>query len=273
MPQPNPSATNPSDTQSLWIPPAPHTAPSNAVANQGDFSTNRLTDIRPPSHGDGFLILQDLVIPLSKTRETLIGRSRSCNVVLSNLRVSKVHAAIHFSNGQFFLRDLDSANGTFINNRKVSDHAEGLVADDHVYLRPYRMMFTGAKHPHVASLLQTRAESHSKKQRIGHFCGKLEILLITDLIQLLNSTQQSGVLTIRDTFNHVAEVAFVGGEIRTARYKQLEGEDAIYGLLETEQGEFEFVQGSPPTVGPQIQTQTLSLLFQACQLLEDDTNE
>lgn len=270
MSQPNHSAINPDDTQSLWIPCGAHPGPSDTHPSQREFTTRKLTEVRPPSVGDGFLILQDLVIPLSKTMGTLLGRSRSrCNIVLSNLWVSKLHAAIHFSNGNFFLRDLDSVNGTFINNRRISNDAEKLVADDHVYLRPYHMVFVGSNHPHIARLLEAKSKSHLDKQRIGHFCGQLEILLITDLIQLLNSTHQSGILTIRDTFNHVAEVAFAEGEIRTARYKELEGEEAIYGLLDTEQGDFEFVQGTPPSTGRQIKKQTLSLLFEACQLLDD----
>lgn len=60
-----------------------------------------------------------------------VGRSRTCDIVLADSRVSSHHAWIGLENGKTVLRDLESTNGTFLNahtNESVSE-AE-LVAGD-----------------------------------------------------------------------------------------------------------------------------------------------
>ncbi|MBI4987811.1 MAG: FHA domain-containing protein [Rhodocyclales bacterium] len=53
-----------------------------------------------------------------------IGRSPSCDVVLTDHRVSSRHAWIGIANGKFVLRDLKSTNGTFINTQTRSSVGE-----------------------------------------------------------------------------------------------------------------------------------------------------
>ena len=248
--------------------------PLEKARSEREVSTRKITNASGPSAGEGFLVLRDLIIPLSQKKETLLGRDSSrCNVILADPRVSKSHAAIYFSDGQFFLRDLGSVNGTFLNKVRVHNDSETLVDGDQLHVRPYRMMFVGPKHPQVAKKIHPQQDRQTSQHLSGHFSGKLEILRMTDLVQLLNSTRQNGVLTIRDPSKHVAEIAFVDGEIQTARYKQLQGEEAVYGLLDNVNGDFEFVQGSPPSGGQTIQKQTLSMLLEGCRLLEGSGDE
>ncbi|WP_020468420.1 SpoIIE family protein phosphatase [Zavarzinella formosa] len=57
--------------------------------------------------------------PLDKD-PTLIGRSpEKCKVVLPANAVSREHARIIHTNGQFYIEDLGSRNSTFLNNKKV----------------------------------------------------------------------------------------------------------------------------------------------------------
>lgn len=51
--------------------------------------------------------------------ETLLGRDKKCHVVLDLVNVSRVHARI-LSNGEdFILEDMNSTNGTFVNNVRI----------------------------------------------------------------------------------------------------------------------------------------------------------
>jgi signal transduction histidine kinase/pSer/pThr/pTyr-binding forkhead associated (FHA) protein len=50
-----------------------------------------------------------------------IGRDVNQRVRLHDTEVSRRHAELHRREGQYWLRDLGSANGTFVNNQKVSD--------------------------------------------------------------------------------------------------------------------------------------------------------
>lgn len=49
-----------------------------------------------------------------------IGRDRGCDVSLPLSNVSREHANISPSGEEFVLQDLDSTNGTFVNNVRVS---------------------------------------------------------------------------------------------------------------------------------------------------------
>ncbi|MEP7357801.1 MAG: FHA domain-containing protein [Anaerolineales bacterium] len=48
-----------------------------------------------------------------------LGRDPACQVVLDDLRASRLHATVWLQGGAAFVRDENSANGTFINGRRV----------------------------------------------------------------------------------------------------------------------------------------------------------
>jgi hypothetical protein len=50
-----------------------------------------------------------------------LGRSRDCDIVVADASVSKHHATLELDtfNGEFFLTDLGSRNGTFVNGTRV----------------------------------------------------------------------------------------------------------------------------------------------------------
>lgn len=48
-----------------------------------------------------------------------IGTSADSDIVITDQYISSHHAIIRFDNNQFILQDLDSTNGTFINNKRI----------------------------------------------------------------------------------------------------------------------------------------------------------
>lgn len=52
-------------------------------------------------------------------RKTTIGRSRECDFVLEHGQVSAKHASIRLMDDGLYLTDLDSSNGTFVNDQEV----------------------------------------------------------------------------------------------------------------------------------------------------------
>jgi len=48
-----------------------------------------------------------------------IGRSETCQLVLATEYVSSKHAKIYFEDGRYILEDLQSTNGTYLNDTKV----------------------------------------------------------------------------------------------------------------------------------------------------------
>jgi pSer/pThr/pTyr-binding forkhead associated (FHA) protein len=57
----------------------------------------------------------DLVPP-----ETVIGRDASCHVTIPDASVSHRHARVYHSDGEWYVEDLGSTNGTFVNDRPLT---------------------------------------------------------------------------------------------------------------------------------------------------------
>ncbi len=54
-------------------------------------------------------------------REICIGRSHSCDLSLREKSISIKHARLFFKNRQWWLADMDSTNGTFLNGDRISE--------------------------------------------------------------------------------------------------------------------------------------------------------
>jgi len=64
--------------------------------------------------------------------ELLLGRSNRCDVVINDTSVSSEHAKITKSGDDYFLEDLKSTNGTFLNEKQVSTQKVKLHLGDSV---------------------------------------------------------------------------------------------------------------------------------------------
>ena len=62
---------------------------------------------------------QGTTVPLDGEK-IILGRNADCQVVLNVPAVSREHAVIRRIQGKFFIEDLKSRNGTFVNNQEVS---------------------------------------------------------------------------------------------------------------------------------------------------------
>jgi hypothetical protein len=54
--------------------------------------------------------------------KNVIGSAADCDVVLTDKKLSRKHATIRFEGGEFQIADLDSSNGTHVNDEKVQKH-------------------------------------------------------------------------------------------------------------------------------------------------------
>ena len=52
--------------------------------------------------------------------ELTVGRAAGCQITLDDTYASQVHARIFMRDGQLYVEDLGSTNGTYLNRRKVS---------------------------------------------------------------------------------------------------------------------------------------------------------
>lgn len=68
---------------------------------------------------DSGVIIKKLDI---KQGRYVIGRSDDADMMISSKEVSRHHAAIEYDGNSCFIQDLDSTNGTFVNDRRVRKH-------------------------------------------------------------------------------------------------------------------------------------------------------
>jgi len=56
---------------------------------------------------------------ITLTAKIIIGRSSQCDVVIDDMLVSREHAEIQQIKSAFYIKDLESRNGTFVNDTRV----------------------------------------------------------------------------------------------------------------------------------------------------------
>jgi pSer/pThr/pTyr-binding forkhead associated (FHA) protein len=86
---------------------------------------------RGPNAGSTFLLEKDA---------TTVGRSPESDVFLDDVTVSRAHAVIERrEDGSFFVRDIGSLNGTYVNAEQVDETK--LASGDEVQIGMFKLMF------------------------------------------------------------------------------------------------------------------------------------
>jgi pSer/pThr/pTyr-binding forkhead associated (FHA) protein len=76
---------------------------------------------------------------LLEKEQTSVGRSPECDVFLDDVTVSRRHALVVRRDGQFFIEDKGSLNGTFLNRRRIES---GPLEDgDELQIGKYKLTF------------------------------------------------------------------------------------------------------------------------------------
>jgi pSer/pThr/pTyr-binding forkhead associated (FHA) protein len=92
-------------------PPRPAASPSPSRPITGDGGAAQLVIVESPEQrGQAFPLADELTV----------GRGGGCAVALRDRMVSQLHARIFRRDGQLFVEDLGSTNGTLLNGKKVS---------------------------------------------------------------------------------------------------------------------------------------------------------
>jgi pSer/pThr/pTyr-binding forkhead associated (FHA) protein len=78
--------------------------------------------------------------PVSVGRAVTIGRNDSNDIVLDNMAVSGKHARIDSVSSTFILTDLDSTNGTFVNDERLTSR-HGLRNNDVISIGKHELIF------------------------------------------------------------------------------------------------------------------------------------
>ena len=68
------------------------------------------------------------MIPINAS-SVIAGNSDAVDIKLENRFVSRRHFQVRFESDVFYISDLGSTNGTYLNNNKLSPHEEHVIRD------------------------------------------------------------------------------------------------------------------------------------------------
>jgi pSer/pThr/pTyr-binding forkhead associated (FHA) protein len=113
-------------------------------ADMGGFATGRLAGEQTPLNLSGaqlnlHVVRSGQIVPLGGAGEYIVGRVSDGQSILPDIDlepynayeagVSRLHARIKIDQGSMWITDLGSANGTRLNNQKLSPHHEYPLSD------------------------------------------------------------------------------------------------------------------------------------------------
>lgn len=112
---------------------------------EGELSEADLEASRGLSAGDALLVINRGGSGSSRilidTDSTTVGRHPQSDIFLDDITVSRHHAKFVREQGQIYLEDLGSLNGTYL-NRKLVDERVQLQAGDEIQIGKYRATIT-----------------------------------------------------------------------------------------------------------------------------------
>jgi ABC-type multidrug transport system ATPase subunit/pSer/pThr/pTyr-binding forkhead associated (FHA) protein len=125
-----------------------------------------MTFIHPASQArglDGFLQSAPAT-EIAKVEQVLIGRLPNCDLVLDHPEVSRKHALVRRRGDRYLLEDLDSSNGTYLNDKPIKQ-AE-LQEGDLIQIGKFLLLFQGGQLvPYTSSGMRVDAARLSKDVR------------------------------------------------------------------------------------------------------------
>lgn len=102
------------------------------------LTSRQTSQVRPPELSLAQQ-LQPEAVRRFQVSEVLLGRDPGCDFPLDDVTVSQRHARLSFHHGQWWVEDLGSKNGTFVNGQPVSQ-AQVVVSGDELQLGQVRLL-------------------------------------------------------------------------------------------------------------------------------------
>lgn len=202
--------------------------------------------------------------------ETVMGRSRDCELPLPSRQASRRHAAVRFEGGAFRLRDLGSTNGTFVNGERVAAE-RALAPGDRIAVGESLITFcrVDAALDEAADPGEGQTVLSAPAGGLGGEAlrGDLAQIPAFALLQMLEMGAKTGTLTV-EAPDGTRRMAFREGRPVDAEAKGRRGFDAAIALVQTESGRFEFAPGPPPEAEP-LETSVTGLLLEASRRLDE----
>jgi len=118
-------------TERIALPGSVATVPGNVQLQGIHLSGGQLMGLSGAAAGQAFMLKDDLVI----------GRASDCSIHLVEREVSRQHARLRCASGRWYIQDMNSAGGTYVNGARVN--AAPLNNGDHIRVGSTEFEFHG----------------------------------------------------------------------------------------------------------------------------------
>jgi pSer/pThr/pTyr-binding forkhead associated (FHA) protein len=214
-----------------------------------------------------------------------IGRADNSTIVLTEPRVSRHHAQIEWQDARnnFIFFDLGSANGSFLNAKKLPPLLPHTIHDrDKIRIASTVFTVRFMDDPAIIQneFKELRRRVHREmtevidasdfRANMAHpaFSGDLEHLCVIELFQMLESGRKTGMLSLKTDIGE-GSYAVEKGRIISARFGDLFGDKAVFEALKASHGPFAFNPQADLPENRQITLTITSLLMEGCRLLDE----
>lgn len=178
-------------------------------------------------------------VPLERGRALVIGRKAdTAELVIPHPHVSRRHAAIVWRSDGVFVRDLGSANGTFLLDQRLSEDWTPLPLGQAITIGPHHV-YVGGPQSAASSTGGPSGETVLVGERAREgFRGRLEDTTLRDVLTQIEEERHTGLLEIKAE-GIDGTLTFADGAPREATTSDgREGVAAIRRLLRERSGSF-----------------------------------
>lgn len=209
--------------------------------------------------------------PLPEAGEVVIGRSSELDMVLVEDMVSRRHAKITVTNGQIFIQDLGSTNGSFVNGEKIK--RARLNEGDRILIGTSIIKLVASEGGSTAASpndLESVAAGKRTSQ-VRTVTGSIAELALPDLLQLFSQSKKSGVLVVR-TDDDLGKIYLDKGRVVYSVINDnfdVSPLKSFYRVLTWQQGTFEMQPPEEREFLEPIELSTEALLMEAMRQLDE----
>ena len=183
--------------------------------------------------------------PIVNDKPIIVGRSSDLDMVLVEDMVSRKHARITMQQDQFWIEDLGSTNGSFVNGEKIK--RARLKEGDRVLIGTSILKVIAGEGAQRADSTDAKANLENvaaarRTTQARTMSGSIEEVPLPDLLQLFGTSKKSGVLVIRTEADDVGKIYMRKGVIYYASINDLEDVPpmkSIFRMLTWQKGLFD----------------------------------
>ena len=209
--------------------------------------------------------------PLPESGEIVIGRSSELDMVLVEDMVSRRHAKISVHDGDIFLEDLGSTNGSFVNGEKIT--RTKLAEGDRILIGTSIIKVVASDGSGSVKEAQANmdAVASARPSAASTMTGSIAEVALPDLLQLFSASKKTGVLQITSTTD-VGAIYLEDGKVRFAVVNGDESvppEKSFYRILVWDKGTFDLLPKAVREFPTEIHSSIEGLLMEGMRQLDE----